>query len=166
MSDAYILFVAERNSGRESGYLALHLRQNFKKVMLIKQKEDKDYGWWTAHDGKKEYAYTARYNIVTQNIALLQDYVCQNSWISPEKRRDECTKKFYTQMGRYRLVSSKPNTAFGTGKVTVSGKTNEQGKISDGFNDDLFFVFTWCCSMLDKLYHQTIPNLNYGELFQ
>ncbi len=131
----------------------------------MKQKEDKDYGWWTDRETKLRFAYNAQRQMVTGSVFMLADYVCTNPFVPALTRRSECTKKFINQMIRYKLTATTPTTAFATQKVTVSGKVNEQGKLSEGFNDDLFFTFTFVCDMVYKVLERVVPSIDYSLLF-
>jgi hypothetical protein len=145
--------------------LAEHLYKNYNRVILIRQKEDRDYGWWTDRQGKLRYAYCARDAVVTGNACLMEDYICTNPWVPEATRRTLNLKKFYDQMGRYTLVTTKPTNPFAQNKVTVSGKVNEKGKMSETCNDDQFLLFTWGCDMVNRIMYREIPHINYSLIF-
>jgi hypothetical protein len=150
LTNARLLFFCERNTGNESGHIEKALFPYG--VQCIRQKEDKDPGWWTDRSLKVKYAYSARYHMVTGSVFYMKDMVCTNPFLEdPSARLPTVTKKFSEQASRYKFTYTKPTTPFAEKKVTVSGKVNEQGKIGDGFNDDLFFTFTMAIYHTDEV---------------
>jgi hypothetical protein len=167
LSQAYILFVGEKNSGHDSGHVARPLLEGFKGIIPVKEHENKDYGWWTSNNAKLKYAYSCRYALTMGSVFVMKDCVTVNPWIKgPPDKRIFTYNKLVAQMKRYKPTYTTPTTAFSARKVTVSGKVDEHGKLSSGVNDDLFMTFTMACHFLDEFMYRRIPNLDYDLLYR
>jgi hypothetical protein len=165
LSDAWIVFIAERNNGNASGHLSEELTK-FQKTVSVRQRDDRDYGWWTDNAAKVKYAYTAREVVSLGSLFFMKDMAVGNPFLEENTRVDFMKKKFFDQMTRYKLLPNKPTTPFARKAITVTGKANEDGKVSEGFNDDLFFTFTMTVHMLRDFYKHQIPDIDYARLLE
>jgi hypothetical protein len=155
----FFVFV-ERNTGMESGHLK-KAAEGYYRVEFVYQRQGINPGWWTGNAEKLEYAYSARDQMVYGAVLMLKDMVCTNKAQKPNTRAKETKKKLIDQMTRYRLVVSTPGSPFNKETVTVTGKVDEKGKISQGFNDDLMFAFTMANKKLEDVLAKKIEGLDY-----
>jgi len=162
LENAFFIFVAERNTGQESGHMAgWVLKQRL--TYCIKQREDRNYGWWTGPNEKMAYAFEARRKLKSNAVFFLKDWVCTNPWVEkPEERHKMTRDKFFEQMNRYRV--DEETTKSGGTKSRISGKLNAEGKLQKGQNDDLFMTFTFNAAMWDYLINAQVDNVPYAKL--
>jgi hypothetical protein len=123
-----------------------------------------DVGWFTDNTYKVKYAYAAREKIKEEAVFFVEDWICTNPWLQAEKRSFITKQKFFEQMSRYKLFSGSLASPFSKQKTTITGKTNESGKVSAGYNDDLMFCFTMNIYMTNEILNGNIPNLDYNKI--
>ncbi len=134
-------------------------------MFLREKSERRDCGIWTTNENKIRYASDAREELSTDSVSFLEDMVCKNPFLDPDKRIKITQKKFIEQMKRFKLVNPEIRNAGNIPKATVSGKVNDDGKINTSFNDDLYFVFTMGMSLLKSLYRREVKIIDYDRLF-
>ncbi len=158
-----IVFVPERSCGHEPGRMEkfLHLYGQF---VSSREKIDANPGIFTKNAIKMECAFAARDQIAQDSVAFLEDFVCENPFQKEETRRALAKDKFIKQMKGYRFVNVDSKTPFQNTRMTVSGKVNDQGKVTPGRNDDLFVTFTLINYWMSKFYRCELPGIDYRLL--
>lgn len=114
---------------------------------------------------KVQAAYKTRHYFVMGAIGYMEDFICTNASLDSKTRRQTTKAKFEEQLKRYKPVVTSPKDPHSTPKVTVSGKTNKEGKVSGTFRDDLMST---CCLnnyIWDMLLNKKVPNFNYKLVF-
>lgn len=164
LKNAYIFLVVERNTGRESQHFDRYL-QKYSNAMSIKQREDREAGWWTHRDTKIKYAFACRQDLIMNSLFYLKDMVCTNPGVEQKDKLKRTKKKLYDQMRNYKLLGNTIRDPFATQRETVSGKTNESGKITAGINDDLMFVLTGLCHMLNLFLQRLLPGITHYNTY-
>lgn len=165
LEHAWIMFVAEKNTGHESGHLVRELRK-MQRIYAIRQNNNVEYGWWTDNKAKVSYAHAARAKMAENSVFMMHEVVCKNPWVQPEDvRRRKVIEKFYDQMSRYQLIEMEPHSAATPARVTVSGKVDPEGRMQKGKNDDLFFTFTMNIGIWKEITERNIPTMPYQTLF-
>lgn len=159
--NAKICFFGERNVGHEIGHMQ-HLLANYNNTWTYKQKTDRDFGIWTDEEAKLSYAFSAQLEFAKGNVYYLENLVCANASLDISTRREDTIKEFESQAARYKLISSDPKSPHSKARLTVSGKVGKNGKLTAGFNDDLFFAFTGAVGVHDKILRRQLENVNYN----
>jgi hypothetical protein len=65
----------------------------------------------------------------------------------------------YDQMRNYKPIYRKITNGFGIPIESVSGKTDDNGKILPGVNDDLMLALTGLCHMLNLFIQRLLPGV-------
>lgn len=99
-------------------------------------------------------------------VAYMKDWICVNRWLDPKTRKQITESKFREQIKRYKPVATAPKDPHSVPKVTVSGKTNKEGKVSGTFKDDIMSTFCLNMHLFDLLLLKKIPNFNYDIVFR
>jgi len=165
MQNAWIIFCCERNMAHEAGFLTEPVLKH-RNTVAIAQHDVNDYGWWTDLQTKVQAAYKARHCMAMESVGYMKDFICTNPWLDPKTRRQITKAKFEEQLKRYKPVVTNPKDPHSTPKVTVSGKTNKEGKVSGTFNDDLMSTFCLNVYLMEMLLLRKIPNFNYQVVFE
>jgi hypothetical protein len=163
LSSAIIIFIPERNTGHESGRIEKIVMRHAKS-MSYREKEDRNPGVFTTNNLKLDYATEIRDQLKMNSVFFMENFVCENPYMDKDKRRRETQKKLFDQLKRVRYVVKKNKTPFANENVAVSGKVNEKGNISDGYNDDLFFVFGMGLYWIKMFWREEMPGINYTTI--
>jgi hypothetical protein len=132
--------------------------------MCYKDKDVERPGVWTSNELKIDYLVIARDSVITESVSFMENFVCENPFMDANVRRKKTKDKFFDQLKRVRYVTKKNKTPFAKNAVTVSGKVNELGNISDGFNDDLFITFGMCLYWMTIFYRGNMAGINYNAI--
>lgn len=168
LAGAWIVFVMERNTGHEAGHVSNLLLTRDTRAVAVRQKANKDYGWWTSNDMKIGYAAAGRTRLRTKSVAMLGSMVCTNPFADSEKTDDDLRSdmraELSQELSRVREVSTRSDNPLATSRTTVSGKVGEDGKVMHGQNDDLFITFCMACFFTSMFIEERIPFLDYRKL--
>ena len=99
------------------------------------------------------------------SIVYMKDMICTNPFVDPSDRRKKTKAKFEEQLKRYKPVMTTPKDPQSTPKMTVSGKTDKEGRISGMFKDDLITNFALNMYLWDLLLTRKVQNFNYQMVF-
>ena len=164
LRNAWFIFICERNTGRESGHLALLLRRLDARQICVHQYPHADYGWWTTNEYKVGYHTSARARLAEGAVVFMQDFVATNPFAPSSKSNDELgvesREEFCRQLMSTREIQTQPLSAMARVTTTISGKTNERGEIIKGSNDDMAFTFSMCCYFISMLHEHGIPSVD------
>lgn len=141
LADARILFCAERNQG-DSAIFALDCLREFSNVVPLRQRPDKDFGWWTTDLTKLESADRTAQKLVEGCIAFSEELTVACPLLGATERERETLDEFFDQMRRYKYEGRAKKSAHGAARMTVTAKTDAEGVVREGFNDDLMITLT------------------------
>jgi hypothetical protein len=158
-----IVFIGERNTGHEVGYLA-RVVQRFKNTVCIEQKPN-EVGIWTDTQMKLSYAFAMRYTVNSWGIFLMEDLVCRNPYLEEEDRREKTLAKLEDQLRRYKLHPLKSKSPVGRQQVAVSGKVDKEGKVSSNFQDDLATGLGMALGFWQKVLVREFDWIPYAKIF-
>jgi hypothetical protein len=85
--------------------------------------------------------------------------------MKPQERLKKTKRKMFDQLKNYKLLRNSLTNPFGKAQETVSGKTNESGKITPGINDDLMFCLTGLCHMLNLFLQRSLPGIRHYDSY-
>lgn len=163
LQSAKIIFCAERNMAHEAGFIAKFVKREFPRSYAIAQKPDNDYGWYTTHDQKIQYAMALVACMSNEALVFSKQMRCATPTFLgtsvPEERLATIKQKLFEQMGRYRMVQSQSHNALFIPRSTVSGKVDKEGRVSGAFNDDLIFSLSMCIWLTRELLLNRIPHM-------
>lgn len=163
LSSATIIFIPERNTGHESGRMEkIFLR--YGKTVSCRENDEKNPGIFTTNKLKLEYASELKESLKMGSVFFMEKYVCENPFLDKDSRRRDTQKKLFDQIKRARYVTKKAKSPFAPEGVTVSGKVNEKGNISEGYNDDLFITFGMGLYWIKKFWREEMPGINYSVM--
>jgi hypothetical protein len=172
------MFVAERNTGRESGHLKNLFMSERGPNYAIRQDPKHDYGWWTTNEEKMRYAYQTRDALAGEAVLFVRDMVCFNPMAKlslaassgaggEEMVRDEMYRlavdKLFDQMARYHEREIRGLSAASVPRSVVSGKMDADGKLMRSMNDDLMFCLTFNIGIWKKIQQHLVP-MDYSIL--
>jgi hypothetical protein len=96
----------------------------------------------------------------------MKDFICTNPFVPNEHdRRRAVLSKLKEQMGRYRLIPTRPKQAHSKPIITVSGKVDKDNNVSGSLQDDLMVALCMNLDVWGLLKSRTIKNFNYSEIF-
>jgi hypothetical protein len=154
----------------EAGFLGEKVRATLKhsRISFICQKDPKDIGWWTTAEVKYKMAYAMRSVFQSTAIYYADEMICANPWLDETNRLQITKKKFEDQLPKYKIVIAglSMNNPISTPRVSISGKTTKEGKVSSSFTDDIAFCISANLFFINMLNMRTIPNFNYEEIFE
>lgn len=155
----------------EAGFLANAVRKafNHSRVSFICQRDPADVGWWTDYITKYKMAYSMRFHFsMPGGLQFADEMICCNPWLPEDTRLKTAKDKFLDQIKRYKIVISGISATNPTSnpRVSVSGKTNKEGRVSTSFADDLAFCISANLYLNDLLLTRQLPYFNYEEVFQ
>ena len=119
----------------------------------------------TDNQTKVRCAYKARECMVMHSVFYMKDFICTNPWLDASTRRQTTKAKFEEQLKRFKPVLTSPKDPHSTPKITVSGKTDKEGKVSGMFKDDIMCAFSLNMFLWDQLFSRKVPNFNYQLVF-
>jgi hypothetical protein len=169
LEHSWFVFVAERNTGREAGHLQRRFILHKGNSFSIKQKPDKDYGWWTSNIEKLRYAYWTRDKIVENAITFLDSMIVtsvQTDMSFQDDLRKKVIEKLFDQMQRYQEKELQGLSGASIPKVAISGKMDEEGKLKKGQNDDLMFTLTFNIGIWKKIVNREIDSFPYQTVLK
>ncbi len=131
------------------------------KVIPISETGDDDYGWYTKPGNPLKYVQVASRYMMMDSVQFMKDLVCENPLMDPKNRRDVTVKKFKEQLYKLKPIQSKQMDPLTIPRVGVSGKVNNEGKVSSMFNDDLAMSFSMGMYLFDLFLERRIPGIDY-----
>jgi hypothetical protein len=149
----------------EAGFLTKEFMDLHHKNIGVAQYDHTDYGWWTDNAAKVKYGYKTRELMMLGCVTFMQDWICINPWIKADERKRSTLSKFTEQVKRYRPVATTPSEPHSTGRITLSGKVDKDGKISGTFKDDIMVALTMNLYLWEELSLRRVPNFNYKAVF-
>ena len=123
LENALGIFIPERNTGHECGFLAEEFL-TFKNTYALSI-DGKEFGAWTAKGDKIKYLYAARNHMIMDSLVYAEHLVCMNPFLNARDRLDITLKKFHDQMKSYQFVGTEEKNAHQMVKYTASGKTDK-----------------------------------------
>lgn len=161
LSDAIKLFTCERNTGHEAGRLAAAFLRR-RNVCCIRMREGLDYGWITGGGGtsKNKYMEAVVHALNLDQVVYMQDAVvtmAPGDTKSMDERREEVFNEFEAQLARMQPIVDEATTAFGRTRVGISGKTDPEGKVVPGINDDLAMSYAMNLYIVHQLFNNKVP---------
>lgn len=161
---SYIVFCAEDNLSQMAGFLASIVRR-FDRYILLSRTGDDRYGWRTrCVKDKQDYLRAAESAFARRQVTFLKKWICANPFNEQENSKESTLKKFAKQMKRY-CEYEKTNSTTGKRTRQVSGTLDDNGNFIHNIKDDIAFVFTLGCHLLDLLGAKSIPSVPYGLIF-
>ena len=145
-----IFFIPESNYGLEASRMAMCLRR-FVNVHVVHQRPGAA-GVLTDNTEKLHYADMIRERLTTGNIAYLAEMVVtapdnkipivrdDPSYVFnriSDEHRYEARKELENQLNQFKKIVLQPGIPTSRPRMTYSGKTDEDGHIRPGLNDDL-----------------------------
>jgi hypothetical protein len=136
--------------------------------VCVRQRAEKDYGWWTSADMKTGYAAAGRARINDFSVRYLADDVVANPFIGASvpvaEHREAVHTEFFRQLMLVREVSSQPTTALQQVHIAISGKVGEDNKIVRGQNDDAAMTFMMATYFTAMMLERKIPYIDYDMI--
>lgn len=161
-----ILFMCECNTGMAADYFVDYIlkKKHYINIYPVKRESGKEgrYGIWTTADAKERYARSIREYLSTGGVFYMQGMVCANPFLEPSKRLETTRGEFEKQAARARPVGLEPKTPHGKARMGFSAKVGKDGKIVQGFNDDLFFTAAMNGQMYREYCTHEIPTIDYA----
>lgn len=168
LSQAWFVFVCERNTGHESGHIANVMLNFDPRSIAVKQTDTRDYGWWTSNDLKIGYAAAARTQLAHRSVMFLDDMVIDNPFLSSELSSDDIRvqvkQQFIEELSRVRKIAVRHDNPMTLNRMTVSGKVGNNGKVMHGLNDDMFMTFAMAIWFTNMLIEHRLPYIDYHAL--
>lgn len=192
--NAYLVLMAERSTGMESGALYKILQQYGRKVAaynepsktnpLSRHRKDmitedivsyyerttKNPGFTPAPEKKMDALDAFRNRLTTNSLFYYEKCICRNPFLV---QYNDVEKFINTKMEleeQIQRIKEFPTSILriDTKKpvITWSAKTNEHGEIQPGYNDDLIVMLTYACDLWEKAmrYHGALPGFPYDEI--
>lgn len=163
LARADIVFIGECNGNYNVGLLVQAV-SDVERFMPVRQKPGGKYGWTTTKVNKIEYSNSQRLQFGYGSVRFLHNAVCTNRAEPAASRLEETKAKLIAQLREYRPVPTKPKTAHASSSITHSGKTDEDGNIVSGKNDDLVIALCMNAHMWQKAKQRELPCVNYDRL--
>jgi hypothetical protein len=162
-SRANIVFIPERNTGHEGGHMKL-IADKYG-AYTYRERQDRDYGMWTDPQNKIDSADRARVAMAEGSVHLMKDFITVNPFhekTNETERRTAMVDEFLNQLMRLRFVYNKSKTPFGKNQKAVSGKTDKNGNITSGVNDDLAVCFCFLILINQLIITKELKDMDYS----
>lgn len=163
------MFVCERNTGYEAGSIKEVLERIDRRSVSVRERADRDYGWWTSNTTKIGYATAAREALVVHNVRFAQEWaVCathpQRRHVPAERLRREAKVELGVQLHNVRAFTKQNSNPTSTARATVSGKLDDAGRVRADQNDDLFITLGMACFFLSLFEQRRLPNFDFSRI--
>lgn len=146
------IFLAERNSAMQSGELARIVRKR-PRTYCIRQKDDRDFGWWTSSKEHGEWAVSLREKMQSGSVFFMKDWIAMDldGKTNMFEKKEKMHRQLIEQASRLKEEKEKITKPGQIARSHVSGKTDTNGKIVDGQNDDLAVTLAMNTTIAKKL---------------
>ena len=171
--------MCERNTGYESGTINAFLHEvdyelfgerTPSRCVSVRQKKDRDFGWWTTNEIKMSYASSAQAALGTRSVRFMEGWACGSlhhtvAHLPKDTVRERMKTELLIQLNNVRVFNKEGTTPLTTKKTTISGKVDETGKVREGQNDDMFIVLGMAPFFMRMHMNRALPNFNYREFW-
>lgn len=155
LAHAHIAFCPEDNGFHEASWM-YRVVNDFPEIMRVSQKGDERTGWRTDEKSKSDQLHAASTAIAHHRVQFLDDWIYKNPML-PEMTRDKMRQELTEQLARY------GNQILPSGKATISGCIDSEGKFSRTMKDDLAVAFCMAIGVSEMLFERRVPNFDYSR---
>lgn len=169
LRNAWIIFVCERNTGYEAGSLNEVLQAVDPKNVAVRERADRDYGWWSTKNIKMAYGTTSRKALGMKSVRFMRGWVACSSYgdsklKSPDAVRAATKEEFIIELGNVRVVNKLTTNPASNDQASISGKVGEDGKVRRDQNDDLFITFGMALFIMELYVKDRLPNFDHRRV--
>lgn len=136
LRNAWFIYMCERNTGQVAGHQAILLK-NHRQVYSMHEKAHDMPGVWTDKVRKQDFAHAVRFELESNSICFLTDFVCLPQAGDEQARRKWLVTELATQMQRARLKPSLNAQNSVSGYVGWDACSRDDGKKDPSLHDDL-----------------------------
>lgn len=163
--------MCERNTGYEAGSINEVLRRVDHKNIAVRERSDRDFGWWTTNNMKMGYGTTARKALGLKSVRFMDGWVCcashgDNKLRSEDEVRTATKDEFIMQLGNVRAINKLATDPASHNRTVLSGKAGDDGKVRKDQDDDLFITFGMCCFIIPLYQRGRLPNFPHRQVRQ
>jgi len=147
---ARIIFCPEKGTGHEDTRMSEELIRKFKGISVISWDGTDDYGLYTTRQSKIDAIGETFLIMKEKTLKFINNWVCDNPLDRSLDRRDLTKSKLRSQLENYKIHNIVDPTTERS-KNIVSGRRDENGKVSAHKRDDLAFGMCFAIYVLKNI---------------